>query len=84
VENPYYAETWQLEYLIAQWKLKVKEFKRISTYLNTRYQKEATLAKKKWLKILGVTVIGLAIALAIAAGLLTVAIFQYNIELMVF
>jgi hypothetical protein len=82
-ENPYYAQTWELEYLVAQWKMKVATFKRIATYLETRYAKETAKTRKWHAKLWTMAAIVTGSIVIITVIILTVAIFQYNIELMI-
>ncbi len=84
VENPYYAKTWEIEYLVAQWRLKVKDFKRLATYLNTRYAQEAARVQKRNYRILGVSAAITATIVTIVAIALVVLIINYNIETMIF
>ena len=82
-ENPYYAQTWQLEYLVAQWKMKVATFKRIATYLETRYAQETAKTRQWHARLWSTAAIVTASIVTTTVIILTIAIFKYNIELMI-
>jgi len=83
VENPYYAKTWELEYLVAQWRMKVSTYKRVATYLEGRYIQESTETQKWHARLRSIVALVTAAVVIITVIILTIAVFQYNIELMI-